>query len=93
MGLLYAIIFLHAGQKKKVNIKKTSQIIKKDSIFIFQVISQLLQSIFMLIKFISKQVNGLNKKVCKAEIKAEIKKVKVVSNVINLNEYKLKKAK
>ena len=87
MGILSAILF-GKTMGKKVNLKRTGRVIRKDSMFLVELITEVFQVIYIVVRFIFRGFNTMYRK-CFCQKTVEVEKI----NVINLNEYKSKKAK
>lgn len=89
MGILYALLFSGLLNGKKVNVKKTSKAIKKDAKFLVQLITELVELLNQIVNFIFIKIPSACKKhFCQKTVEEELP-----SNVINFDEYKVKKAK
>lgn len=90
MGILYALLFAGILRDKKINAKRTSIKLKKECKFWFQLIKELVQLMNIIFKFIFTGLSMIiNKSICQSETVQQVKNEKV----IDLAEYRLKKAK
>lgn len=89
MEILYALLFTGVISKIKFNPRK----IKKEIRFLVKVVTELIEMIHIVIRFIFVSMSSIIKK--NLYNKKSIKNTKKVENdkIIDLNEYKLKKAK
>lgn len=90
MGILYALLFAGVLRNKKINPKATSRRIKKECKFWIKIITELVQLINIIFKFTFTGIGIIiNKIICQSKTVEEVKNEKI----IDLAEYKLKKAK
>lgn len=90
MGILYALLLAGVLRNKKINPKATSRRIKKECKFWIKVITELVQLMNIIFKFVFTSIGIIiNKTICQRKTVKEVKNEKI----IYLAEYRLKKAK
>lgn len=90
MGILYALLITKVLHGKKFNVKGTSGKIKKECKFWIKIITELVQLINIIFKFTFTGIGIIiNKIICQSKTVEEVK----IEKIIDLAEYKLKKAK